>query len=97
MSGLGTAIAALFAFIPCLWLALFTLTWRDARRKPIACALDPNREPKDVLRDVPNRLSQERGLRYWLLSGFLVALSGIDFFLVWPGFVGTWFGSRRKR
>jgi hypothetical protein len=96
MNRLGTVISAIFAVVSCLWLALFILSWRDARRKPITQKLDATRMTLGILQDSPTRLSQERGVRFWLLFGFLVALNGIIIFLVWPVFALAWLSNRRK-
>lgn len=83
---MSVALQILFmaiAFLPCLWLALLVLSWRDARRR---LPVDPVAVPAD--RPPGGRLPRRF---FWVLP-----LYWFIFFLVWPAILGSRLGRPRR-
>jgi hypothetical protein len=95
MSAAITVIIVLLGMIPCLWLALFVLSWRDARRNPNISSGN-GRDSHQEFATSHARKPAQRKLQSWLIFGLLAGLHLMLAFLVWPGLLGNWAGSRKR-
>src|ERR671913_538898 len=84
MSVVWQIVYAVLASVPCLWFALFVLSWRDARERV---------ELGEVSEPVQHPMPRPRPVDYFTI----LPLYWLIFFLIWPGFVGNWLGRRRRR
>jgi hypothetical protein len=76
-------IYTILAFVPCFWIAIFILSWRDARHRPF-----PTEVPKSIERPIP----RPRPMDYFTL----VPIHWLIFLLVWPAFVASWIERNRR-
>ncbi len=83
MSGFWQIILFAVAFMPCLWLAMFVLSWRDARYSVhVADVPEPPVLP----------MSRPRLIHYFTI----LPLYWLVFVLIWPGFFGARLGRMHR-
>jgi hypothetical protein len=85
-------VIAVAELVPCLWIALFLLSWRDARRHP---RVFETQSPQIPVRQIPESPPAPRNFMYWFLLVLTAVLHAVVIALVWPGILGAWVGSSK--